>query len=349
VKGSVLVVVPALNEGRTIRKVIESLLLDPPSGGPLSIVVADGGSSDDTVAEVQRLAAENPMVHLMHNPRRIQSAAVNLAARTLGNEAEVLIRCDAHAVYPAGYCRRLLDTLERTGADAVVVPMDSVGEGCLQRAVAWVSDTPVGSGGSAHRGGRRSGWVDHGHHAAFRMDTFLRAGGYDETYTHNEDAEFDCRQAAMGARVYLDADIRIEYKPRATLAALWHQYFSYGHGRARTARRHPASLRVRQLAVPAHLGVCVIAVAAAPWLPVLLLWPALYFMALGATSLTLSIRHRAVCGLLAGPAAAVMHAAWACGFVTSIIRLREKRWHPRHARPMASEVLQTRAAASHDG
>jgi hypothetical protein len=37
--------------------------------------------------------------------------------------------------------------------------------------------------------------------AAFRMDTFRNCGGYDETFTHNEDAEFDCRQTRLGGRV----------------------------------------------------------------------------------------------------------------------------------------------------
>ena len=38
---------------------------------------------------------------------------------------------------------------------------------------------------------RKSGYVDHGHHAAFRAASFKAIGGYDETFSHNEDAEFD--------------------------------------------------------------------------------------------------------------------------------------------------------------
>src|SRR5206468_2430242 len=152
---------------------------------------------------------------------------------------------------------------------------DSMGETCLQRAIAWVSNSPIGTGGAAHRGGRRSGFVDHGHHAAFRMAAFRRVGGYDESFTHNEDAELDCRQLALGGRVYLDADIRIGYRPRQTLAALARQYYRYGAGRARTAQRHPGSLRLRQLAVPVHVAASLLAVAASAWWPVGLLWPAL--------------------------------------------------------------------------
>jgi succinoglycan biosynthesis protein ExoA len=337
---SVLVVIPTLNEAAAIAGVVQTLAQDWPAALRVRMVVVDGGSTDATCEVVRRLAATRPWLSLLHNPRRIQSAAVNLAAREAGADADVLVRCDAHADYPVGYVRQLVETLERTGADAVVVPMDSGGQHGLQRAVAWVSDTPLGSGGSAHRGGRRSGFIDHGHHAAFRMESFRRAGGYDESFTHNEDAELDCRQRALGSRIYLDAEIRIGYHPRATLGGLWRQYFHYGRGRSRTVRRHPQSLRLRQLAVPLHVALCLAAVLAAPWWPVLLLWPGAYVAALLAVSVQLAWRHRALCGLWAGVAAGTMHLAWATGFVLGLATLRERVWGPHLARPLWSTRAQ---------
>jgi succinoglycan biosynthesis protein ExoA len=249
-----------------------------------------------------------------------------------------MIRCDAHSSYPPNFCRRLLETLERVDADAVVVPMDSYGESGLQRAIAWVSNSPIGTGGAAHRAGRRSGFVDHGHHAAFRMDRFRRAGGYDETFSHNEDAELDCRQRALGARVYLDAEIRVGYQPRARLRDLWRQYFRYGAGRSRTARRHPGSLRLRQLAVPTHLAISLLALGVSPLFPAALAWPAFYLVVLGGTSIALAVRHRDVAGLWAGPAAAVMHTAWACGFFSGLITHREPRWRAETTTPLWAEA-----------
>jgi len=332
---SILVVIPTLNEARTIETVIASLLADPPPDARVALVVADGGSSDGTQAIVAGVAARRPEVQLLQNPHRLQSAAVNLAARQHGNGVDVLVRCDAHAIYPVGFVRQLVESLDRTGADAVVVPMDSTGDNCVQRAVAWVSDTLVGSGGSAHRGGRRSAFVDHGHHAAFRMASFLRAGGYDESFTHNEDAELDCRQRALGSRIWLDADIRLAYHPRATLGALWRQYFNYGRGRSRTVRRHPGSWRPRQLAVPANLVLCIAGIALAPLLPAALVLPLAYLGALGWVSLHVAFARRSVCGLLAGPAAFVMHNAWALGFFNGMLTMHETPWTVEAAVPLA--------------
>lgn len=334
---SILVVIPTLNEDSTIEGVIGTLAQDWPTSHRVRFVVADGGSTDGTIERVQGMAESRPWLSLLANPKRIQSAAVNLAVRLHGHDADILVRCDAHADYPQGFVRSLVQTLERTGADAVVVPMDSQGHNCVQRAVAWVSDSIVGSGGSAHRGGRRSGDVDHGHHAAFRMASFVRAGGYDESFTHNEDAELDCRQRALGSRIYLDSALRVGYHPRSTLMSLWRQYFNYGKGRARTVRKHPGSMRLRQLAVPAFWCSNVLALLASPWVPWLLLLPLFYATVLGTVSVRIAIKNQSACGLLAGAGAATMHAAWAAGFLWSWATWRQPRWSPAGATPLVPE------------
>ncbi|HEY0469144.1 MAG TPA: glycosyltransferase [Polyangiaceae bacterium] len=332
----VLVVIPTLNESLHIEAVIERILADSPPA-ELKVVVVDGGSTDGTCGIVTALAAQHRCLHLMHNPRRIQSAAINLAARAFGHDADVLIRCDAHAIYPPDFVSRLLRSLERTGADSIVVPLDSLGLTPLQQAVAWVSNSVLGTGGAAHRAGTVSGFVDHGHHAAFRMETFKKVGGYDETFSHNEDAEFDCRQRALGCKLYLDAEVRVGYHPRAALKALFHQYFCYGTGRSRTARRHPHSLRARQLAVPLHLVACATAIVVSPWFTWLLLWPACYFTVLAFATLWFAVRKRSLSGFLTAPAAAVMHFAWGTGFFSGLLKRRERIWYPRMIMPMQSK------------
>ncbi|HEV8547849.1 MAG TPA: glycosyltransferase family 2 protein [Polyangiaceae bacterium] len=329
-----LLVVPTLNEAPHVARVVEGLLASVPKHVEARLVVADGGSTDGTRHCVERVAERHPEVTLLDNPRRIQSAGINLAARRFGHQADVLIRCDAHAAYPPDYCARLLDTLERVHADAVVVPLDSVGATPIQRVVAWVSNSRIGTGGSAHRAGHSSGFVDHGHHAAFRMDVFRRSGGYDETFTHNEDAELDCRQRALGARIYLDGEIRVAYHPRARLGALFQQYFRYGAGRSRTIRRHPRSARLRQLAVPAHVVFSLLAVLVAPWWALPLAWPALYLVGLAAASASCARQLRIGAGWLAGPIAALMHTAWAFGFLSCLVARRERGWQRELTQPL---------------
>jgi succinoglycan biosynthesis protein ExoA len=317
----VVVFVPTLDEERFIERCLRSLLDADPLAAAAPLVVADGGSRDRTREIVRRMAEARPNIVLLDNPDRLQAAALNLALDPRFADRSVLIRCDAHAVYPERYVSRLVETLAARGADSVVVPMDAVAEGgCFQRAAAWIADTRIGAGGAAHRGGRRSGFVEHGHHAAFRLEAFRALGGYDPGFPTNEDAEYDARLIRRGGRIWLAAELRVGYFPRSTPLALWRQYRRYGEGRARTCLKHRARPRLRQLVPALNLPALAASAAAAPVEPLALAWPASYAALLGGAGVWTAIRRRSACGLLATIALGAAHLAWGAGFLLELAR-----------------------------
>lgn len=313
----ILVAVPALNEAGHIESCIQSLMRASPDMARVSIVVADGGSTDGTREAVKALRQRYPNVDLVDNPGRLQSAGVNrvvsLCARP---EHDILVRCDAHSTYPPRYVLDVAESLDSRNVAALSTPMDAVGRGFFQKAAAWVADTKIGSGGSAHRGGRVSGYVDHGHHAGFSLIWFRAVGGYDESFSHNEDAELDYRLRRAGGRIWLDATIRLDYSMRASLPALARQYWRYGAGRARTVLKHRMSLRLRQMIPPLLLLAIIAGLLLLPltWLGLLPL--GLYLGAVIAVSAVATAKLRSACGLWAGPAMAAMHLAWGAGFLS---------------------------------
>ena len=312
----VLAVIPALNEARHIEACIRSLMTGDEWLRRVPLVVVDGGSTDGTIEIVSSMMPEFPNLCLVHNSKKLQSAAINLAvAECAGESARFLVRCDAHSVFPAGFIKSVAFALLRTQAASVVIPMDARGETCFEKANAWIVDTPLGSGGSAHRGGTRSGYVDHGHHAGFDLSVFRSVGGYDETFSHNEDAEYDERVIQAGGRIFLDATIRKIYFPRGSVAALARQYYNYGKGRARTVFKHGQRPKVRQmLPVLALLG-SLIGLVAAPFYSPAILLPAGYLTILVSASVFIGVAKKSVCGLLAGLASGTMHMSWAAGFI----------------------------------
>jgi succinoglycan biosynthesis protein ExoA len=313
----VSIVMPALNEENWIAAAIASI---QPKTTDLDyeINVVDGGSTDATREIVLGLAASNPRIHLLANAKRIQAAAVNLAARVADPRARCIVRADCHAAYPPGFISRCVATLAATNAASVVVSMETRGVTCLQKAIAAAQNSRLGNGGAAHRGAGHSGFVDHGHHAAFDRTAFLALGGYDETFSHNEDAEFDLRMTAQGRPIYLDADNSITYYPRSSLSSLARQYFAFGRGRARTVLKHRTRPRLRQLLPLAALSGCAVGLAVAPLLPLALALPAAYALACIGYGLVLAVCARSPCLAFSGVAAIVMHQAWACGFVAGI-------------------------------
>ncbi|MEL7048523.1 MAG: glycosyltransferase [Pseudomonadota bacterium] len=87
----VTIVMPALNEERYIRDAILSVLPDP-NDIDCELLVMDGGSTDGTCALVQKMHETDPRIRLLHNPKKVQSAAVNLAARKADPRARCLVR-----------------------------------------------------------------------------------------------------------------------------------------------------------------------------------------------------------------------------------------------------------------
>ena len=320
-----LIIVPCLNEAQHLPDLLRRLLADPGAGDAL-VVVADGGSTDGSRDIVSALGAREQTLRLLDNPLKLQGAGVNAAVRAFAAGRTWLVRVDAHADYPADYVARLVGAGEATGAASVVVPLATRGERCFQIAAAVAQNSRIGTGGAVHRVGGASGWIDHGHHALMRIEDFVAVGGYDESFSHNEDAELDLRLMRAGGRIWMQADLAVGYFPRATPGALFRQYFNYGRGRARTAHLHHTPLKARQLAplvVAPAVGLGVLSLLLVPlsgWAVAGLVpgtvWAGVCVVA-GAMA---GARARSRCGLMSGLAAMIMHLGWSLGFLSQAVR-----------------------------
>lgn len=321
----VIVAIPTLNEKAHIERCLRSLIDGEAFCAEVQFVVVDGGSTDRTREIVAELSAHYNNIELIHNPDKLQSAGINRVASECGRrEHEILVRCDAHAAYPPGYIRRVVAAFETLpDAASVTGVLDARGNNCFQKAAAWAVDTRLGSGGSGHRGGSVSKWVDHGHHAGFRLSWFQQLGGYDPTFSHNEDAEYDMRLTQAGGRVWLDHNLRVDYVMRPSWRKLFLQYWRYGKGRARTCLKHNIRPGARQVIPTAALILQIVSLIVGLVQPWALVVPALYLSALLAVSLAATAQLRSLCGLWAGAALFAIHNAWAGGFLYGLAMRRE--------------------------
>ncbi|MER8581804.1 glycosyltransferase family 2 protein [Mesorhizobium sp. M1423] len=320
---SCMIVVPCLNEAPHIGALLRELRPAAKRLGAV-IIVADGGSTDGTRTIVADIAAKDQRVVLLHNEKRLQSAAINLAVARFGEGVDYLIRIDAHGGYPADYCDRLVEEAQATGADSVVVSMLTSGSGMVQKAAAAAQNSRLGTGGSKHRHLSAGEWVDHGHHALIRISAFTAVGGYDETFSHNEDAELDYRLRQAGYRIWMTGKTQMVYYPRSSLKGLYFQYLGYGRGRAKNVLKHRMIPKIRQMVpllvfpvVPLAAFSFVHWLAAVP----LLLWVS---VCLGYGFWT-AVSQRKPDIALAGVSAMVMHFGWSVGFWLQLLAPRPQR------------------------
>jgi succinoglycan biosynthesis protein ExoA len=240
---TVSVIVPCRNEVRHIDAFLQSALAQRlPDDFQLQIVIVDGLSDDGTR---ERLTAwsNRPEVVVLDNPKRITSAALNLAIERA--DGEIIVRMDVHTIYASDYVLECIRALDETGATCVGGPWrPSIGVG-IQAAIARAFESRIGSGGAASRRTDYSGPVDTVYLGAWRRADLIRLGGFDENLVRNQDDELNLRILRSGGSVWQSAAIRSFYAPRASLVALFRQFFQYGYWKVPVIIKHrlPASYR----------------------------------------------------------------------------------------------------------
>jgi succinoglycan biosynthesis protein ExoA len=320
------VLVPVLNEGAQLRESVASMQAQELRGLTMELLLVDGGSARETKRILAELAESDPRIRLLENPARTTPVALNIALRHA--RGEYVARMDAHSRFPSCYLATGVERLCRDDAvEQVTGPMRPEGTGRWSGRVSLALETRLGIGGSgrweaAVRDGLCETELDTGVFAGvWRRRTVDRLGGWDCGFPVNQDSELAARILERGGRIVSVPSMVATYLPRDGLAALARQYGRYGFYRAKTASRHPGSLRASHL-LPPGLALTAVGALAAPGSlrATARAGVVLYLGAVVAESVR--AKRRAPLRVIAGlPAVLVtMHATWGVGFLLGAAR-----------------------------
>lgn len=248
---SISVLVPVLNEERHIRETVEAMRAQRYQG-TVELLFADGGSSDRTREILLELAAEDPRIRVLENPRRRTASGLNVCLREA--RGEYVARMDAHTFYEDRYLAAGVERLQGGDTEWVSGPALPRPVGRVSGAVALALGSWLGRGGSRKWEGAagEERELDTGvFGGVWRRSVLLRAGGWDERWPINQDSEMASRFLDAGAKLVCLGEMAGHYVPRDSLRGLARQYARYGYYRARTFRRHPRSMRRSHLFAPA--------------------------------------------------------------------------------------------------
>jgi GT2 family glycosyltransferase len=317
------VVIPVRNDAAHLEDAVDAVLAQE-YPQPFEVVLGVGPSEDGTETVAAKLAADNPRVRVVENPKGLTSAGLNaaIAAAT----GDVLARVDGHCELAPGYLRRAVTTLRATGADNVGGVQEARGRTPFERAVAAAMTSRFGVGNARFHYGGAPGPVDTVYLGVFRRDALARVGGFDETLVRNQDYELNWRLRDTGGTVWFDPDLRVTYRPRPSLRALARQYFEYGQWKREMLRRHPRSLRARQTAPPVALVANVAGiVVGCTFDRRALAVPALYVTGTMVAALVAGREHGLGVKVRLPMVFAVMHHAWGAGFFAGAPNARNAR------------------------
>jgi succinoglycan biosynthesis protein ExoA len=326
----VSVLIPVRNEAAHIRETVAAMQAQ---AGDLSyeLLFVDGASDDGTKCILEQMAAHDPRIRLLDNADRTTAFALNIALRNA--RGRYVARMDAHSTFPPNYLASGIERLSRgDGVEQVTGPMLPRGNGRWSRSVTLALQTRLGVGGS-RKWEASAGEDDHeveldtGVFAGvWKRQTIERLGGWDTGFPVNQDSELAARILADGGRIVCLRSMGSAYVPRDGLLALWRQYWRYGYYRAKTASRHPTSLRASHLLPPALVLTASAAVGAPRAMRALARFGVgVYATVIGVETARAARRtNRAAAARL--PAVFVtLHASWGLGFLLGTARFGAAR------------------------
>lgn len=268
---TVSVITTVYNECDQIERLLDSLAVQTVQ--PAEVVICDGGSTDGTVAQIQRWAAHHagqlPKLHILVEPGANISRGRNQA---ITRAAGPLI-----AVTDAGV------TLAPTWLAALTAPWENAHAAGMPLAVAGVflaDSTAVESHlPSAARTPAPfltamaatvlplpdeidpAKFLPSSRSVAFTKEAWITAGGYPEWLDYCEDLLFDFainaqRPAAPTAFAWAPTAV-VYFQPRASLRSFWTQYYRYARGDGKAdlwRKRHLIRYVTYFVLLPALLG-----------------------------------------------------------------------------------------------
>lgn len=319
----VTVIVPCRDEAAHIEACLASILSTAYPLERLEVLVVDGRSRDGTRDVIASCARRHPAIRLLDNPAGTAPAALNIGIRAA--RGDIIARMDAHAVYPREYLPRLVEALQRTGADnvggrLVTLPAD---DSAAAHGIALALAHPLGVGNSHFRiGCAAPRWVDTVPFGCYRREVFARVGGFDEELVRNQDDEFNHRLRQHGGTVLLVPDVVAYYYARRSRRQVWRMFYQYGYFKPLAARKLGRVATARQLAPPALVvGGVGGALLAALWSPALVPWLALvavYQLVIAGAAARAVPQHGPRRALAFASVVPLLHVSYGLGFLRGL-------------------------------
>jgi glycosyltransferase involved in cell wall biosynthesis len=266
----ITIVLPCRNEEPYIAACLDSILATTYPLDRMEVLVVEGMSEDGTRDVLASYVARHSVIRVIDNRRQITPAALNVGIRAA--TGEIIVRMDAHVVYPPEYVPRLIDALQSSDADnvggiIVTLPGDNTP---MARAIAVGLSHPFAVGNAYFRIGLSAPrWVDSVPFGCFRREVFDRVGLFDEELVRNEDEEFNLRLVKYGGRILLLPEVVSYYFARRRLRDLGRMYYQYGYFKPLVVRKADGVMTVRQVVPALFVAILAGSIALAPVLPVL--------------------------------------------------------------------------------
>lgn len=250
-------VIPVKNDPIRLARCLASIRESAPASVPVEIMVADNGSTDNTVD----VAKKHGATVLVLPGLRVSQLRNRAAAAATGH---VLAFVDADHELDRGWVPAAIASVDESGVAGAGAIYTAPQTGTwVQRAYGALRGRTVGR--------RTTAWLGSGN-LAIRREAFAAVGGFDETLEACEDVDLCQRLARAGWRLMADERLRsVHLGDPATLGALFRAERWRGRNNIQVSLRGPWQWRnLPSVAIPivdlAAIAVAAVGLVFTPWL-----------------------------------------------------------------------------------
>ena len=185
-KLKVSIIIPCGNEEKYISKCLDSLLDNNYPKGLIEIFVIDEISEDNTKKIIKKYIEKYSFIKLLNNSKRIVPTALNIGIKEV--RGDIVIRIDAHSIYPSNYIEKLVLWIRESKTDNVggICITKPGAETAIARAIAVILSHPFEVGKGLFRIGiKEPKYVDTVPFGAYRREVFNTIGLFNERLIRN--------------------------------------------------------------------------------------------------------------------------------------------------------------------
>lgn len=240
---SVSIVIPCRNEEKYISKCIESFLNQSYPQELITIIVADGMSTDKTREIIEEMKKEHNNIVMLDNKGLSAPKGMNLGIQY--TNSDIVIIFGAHAYADKEFVMENVKALQNSEIGCSGGIITTINDTVKGAAIAEAMSCPFGVGNALFRFSDKETYVDTVAFGAYRRVVLNEIGFFDEELVRNQDDELNFRVEKSGAKILLSPKIKSTYFGRGDFKKLWRQYYQYGFWKVRVIQKHkrPASIR----------------------------------------------------------------------------------------------------------